>query len=693
MANQTVNLPAPAANGAGNWVDVSSFGGLKTISVEGNGGVFEPFVTVEFSNEAAPSSGTPVCPTFQVPGEATVTVAARFMRAVVSNYRGGGAPTVDIGGTIDAASFATIVAPAGNGDGAPVDTSALPALKTIQVAGPFRGTLIVEISEDGGNRWSALTTFTNPGAATFVVIAEFMRVRRGGVPKVSPGLPVINVGAVSAGGGGGGGGGFLTFDVKDFGAKGNGQTDDTAAIQRTLDAAANADGGGVGFQGATVYVPFGIYPVSSALDVPYNVSIVMDPAGEIRATAAMQAILRTDVATPMRENIIQGGILDASGLATDAIWFRNARGVRVENVTVMNVAGTAIHFGDTGAPDTSYGLYTDNVSVWRLAGAIPAGSVGILLETGCGDCLIRTAQIVGCETGIKIKAGSGNNRVIGAHVWSFASTGSTKVGFDDSGNGNTWIAAYADTPSVSGFSLSGQNTVLSGCRVFNNSIYGTDNTLIGVVFTIQNPTKQFATILGMQFKGSDVTHRIAKDIDAWDRSGIQIYGSQFTNVVVTNGSTPISATTIAAADVITANNRIELVGAAGTTNRRVDIKTGNLLRWSVGGDGVAESGGNAGSGYLFNSYNDAGVLIRSEGFVRRSDGQWTFAGPVLCSSGLYAGTGARLQTSGAAAPVSGAHTQGEIVWNTAPVAAGNVGWVCVATGTPGTWKTFGTIAA
>ncbi len=41
---------------------------------------------------------------------------------------------------------------------------------------------------------------------------------------------------------------------------------------------------------------------------------------------------------------------------------------------------------------------------------------------------------------------------------------------------------------------------------------------------------------------------------------------------------------------------------------------------------------------------------------------------------------------------TGEHTRGDIVWNTFPSAGGNVGWVCTATGTPGTWKEFGTIA-
>lgn len=47
----------------------------------------------------------------------------------------------------------------------------------------------------------------------------------------------------------------------------------------------------------------------------------------------------------------------------------------------------------------------------------------------------------------------------------------------------------------------------------------------------------------------------------------------------------------------------------------------------------------------------------------------------------------------AAVPSGGTWRVGDIVWNTAPTAGGTVGWVCVTAGTPGTWKTFGAIAA
>ena len=53
---------------------------------------------------------------------------------------------------------------------------------------------------------------------------------------------------------------------------------------------------------------------------------------------------------------------------------------------------------------------------------------------------------------------------------------------------------------------------------------------------------------------------------------------------------------------------------------------------------------------------------------------------------------AHAQTVGTAAPTTGTYVRGEIVWNTTPSAGGYAGWICTAGGTPGTWKEFGAIA-
>lgn len=55
-------------------------------------------------------------------------------------------------------------------------------------------------------------------------------------------------------------------------------------------------------------------------------------------------------------------------------------------------------------------------------------------------------------------------------------------------------------------------------------------------------------------------------------------------------------------------------------------------------------------------------------------------------------TGKRIEYA-SAAPTTGTWQPGDIVFNAAPAAGGTVGWVCTAAGTPGTWKTFGAIAA
>ena len=73
------------------------------------------------------------------------------------------------------------------------------------------------------------------------------------------------------------------------------------------------------------------------------------------------------------------------------------------------------------------------------------------------------------------------------------------------------------------------------------------------------------------------------------------------------------------------------------------------------------------------------------------------AAPILCEYG--ADTELLLSqepqftgvTWGSAAPVAGTYAVGNIVYNTAPTAGGTIGWVCTVAGTPGTWKTFGTV--
>lgn len=64
-----------------------------------------------------------------------------------------------------------------------------------------------------------------------------------------------------------------------------------------------------------------------------------------------------------------------------------------------------------------------------------------------------------------------------------------------------------------------------------------------------------------------------------------------------------------------------------------------------------------------------------------------------CSWGIKIGDNFNVITYASAPPVTGTHSIGDILFNSAPIAGGFIGWVCVAAGTPGTWKTWGAISA
>jgi hypothetical protein len=96
------------------------------------------------------------------------------------------------------------------------------------------------------------------------------------------------------------------FDVKSFGAKGDGKADDTRALSDAIAAA--------GKEGGTVYLPRGRYKVAAALTLPRYVTL----AGESRESAAL---MFTDFETPPPDGLIVGtshfGVRDLTVFASN----------------------------------------------------------------------------------------------------------------------------------------------------------------------------------------------------------------------------------------------------------------------------------------------------------------------------------------------------------------------------------------
>jgi hypothetical protein len=95
---------------------------------------------------------------------------------------------------------------------------------------------------------------------------------------------------------------------------------------------------------------------------------------------------------------------------------------------------------------------------------------------------------------------------------------------------------------------------------------------------------------------------------------------------------------------------------------------------------------------VFYGSNDE-IIIGNPNFGRRSV---KIFGPISTTSDLTVDGAVTLNNKkfvkGDQIPTQGQFNKGDIQWNENPIESGYVGWVCVASGTPGQWLPFGAIA-
>jgi hypothetical protein len=211
VANAFANLPVPAGDGVGAWVNVSSLSPEKFVSVDG--GAFSGTLLLEGSNDGQLSAfpldvGPFIGPTF-APQDFAEPVNFMRVRRAASSAGPLGTPNVNVGGqSVTTNIFAAMVVPAVDGVGAAVDLTGGGDLAAFSIVGPFTGQIIVETSADGVNFSPTLLFTDGAGKAQSVAgVLNKARIRRRGV--VGGGLPLAAVG--SGGGGAGGGGGFPGF--------------------------------------------------------------------------------------------------------------------------------------------------------------------------------------------------------------------------------------------------------------------------------------------------------------------------------------------------------------------------------------------------------------------------------------------------------------------------------------------------
>lgn len=467
-------------------------------------------------------------------------------------------------------------------------------------------------------------------------------------------------------------------NIRWFGAKGDGSTDDTAAIQLAINTVAALGGG-------TVYVPAqGTFRFSS-LQLRASISLIgcggvlkLIDNRCVSSTTAYYLIHNMNPAGGSFPNVkLEGVYVDGnraggntSFAVADALTI-GGENVAIRNCTIVNAPDSGIMF--SGAKNS---VCTGN----RIE---TGGDLGIYVNDGDGTRLyenvISDNRITGFPFGgIALKRIS--QRTIVAHNTIY-----------DCGNGIT--LEHASTSSD--YSL-------------NVSIIG--NRLRNIGFN--SPT---ASQTGINLRYSDYTIVADNRIEWTKRRGILIEASKYCSVsgnviemkpdadstnnhgihLTPRAGNGCDFNTIRG-NVIVSPLRHGIYFSSASTTSQNNAVCGNIVR-SAGGMALRLEAGcsnNVISDNILEGAYDmeyyAGALNNSFANNRLVTGLVS-GSPDQTNGVAYAQVSGRKHSIGTAAPTTGTWKQGDIVYNAAPASGGYVGWICVVAGAPGTWSPYGQI--
>ncbi|KAI1493392.1 pectate lyase superfamily protein-domain-containing protein [Biscogniauxia mediterranea] len=297
------------------------------------------------------------------------------------------------------------------------------------------------------------------------------------------------------------GDGYTVFrNVKDYGAKGDGTTDDTAAITAAMN-----DGNNRCLQGcasttttpAIVYFPSGTYLISSSIVPPYFTQMIGDPTNRpvLKATADFQGFGLIDGNPYYTENLnwvstnvfyrqVRNFVIDTTGIAPGTA----ATGMHWPTSQATSLINVEFNM-PTDASTVHVGLFIESgsggfMSDLTFNGGATGASMGNqqytmrnLVFNNCQTAIIQLwnwgwtyigLEINNCGKGIDITAGGDGDSL---------SVGSVTIidsAFTDTPIGITTAATSSTTPATAG-SMILENIVLSNVPV---AVQGPSGTLL-----------------------------------------------------------------------------------------------------------------------------------------------------------------------------------------------------------------------
>ena len=446
----------------------------------------------------------------------------------------------------------------------------------------------------------------------------------------------------------------LPLNVQWFGAVGDGVTDDHAAFMAAHDALLP--------EGGTILVPKGYYRLSAAINQHCPViwqgegnsaafadrtigSFTMNAQGSVLLIdSGVQAFIinasNTDGTGTAPDGTYPNGAGSAlrdlyirsngGGSSVDGIWMRAT--ATLENVTIRGFTGRGLRIE---ASVSASNPVKGNANLWMLTNVdlIGNGSHGLHVKSNDANA--------GVATRVNSTANGG---------WGV---------LDESLIGNTYVACHQASNTLGAMKTidTAPNTVIGGyieiTAAGDNADFGNATTVIGDLAG-QSTSSSASSRAFVMTAGLSVAAPYRHLNRRASPSVLGVIGSLQPNYgAIGWGSSN---------DVIGANNQADWQIQYNTTSKWWDFQY--------------QGGGNP---FTVMRFPTGSTLANPRKFAADFP-NGHFLG------GLFRGIGS-------AAPTTGAWLQGDIIENSAPAAGGNAGWICTTAGSPGTWKSFGAIAA
>ena len=540
-------------------------------------------------------------------------------------------------------------------------------------------------------------------------------------------------------------------NVKQFGATGDGVTDDTVAVQATLDVVGDTQSGSTGgyaaiaASGARVVVPDGEYLITATLECPNNITMVGTSWGTkfkfdpVLADSDFMVNKPYTTGTSFQKSGISlrfenfsvypaltgsvvvgrnGGDLDeVNSNSRHCFNIENTQAVSLDKVLITSFHyGTGVRFSTNYITFAYYNMITNCQVRDCLLGIRPTSANQIIgTNISHGTRYPELARMPLHTYAVDVTEFSGV-AMSGGSIECYAST--ALIG--DSGRGNVFSGVYTEAYSATPAQIDQTaQSVSASCPSVGPLTYG---------FNFNHDMQENVARTGTSnFNfGSNYTFGDCTELEIEHAPSRQ--SPSFREGLPDAGHYPAGGPLSVSTDSFIDKTSLALGRAAGTAS------TNNQLSYNF----KIRDGAKAASNVWVT------VLVKVEGgeddfLIRMTAPQnahfkkimtyqngWELWGTYLTTVGAEQFTFITTQNAGSTdaarivkvtglrayvngfkpipatyrfperrdtVPTTGDWLQGDTVYHSQPVAGGAMGWVCTTSGTPGTWKTFGVIGA